>query len=140
MARQKSSCRAALRLLPVALPVSLLVLGHLLSALHALIVPHTVCVAHGVATHETQHRAPKAAASAAPHGQTIATAHDSSDAHEHCLLCTQPKYVFLGDRQIGAVLIPVSDRAQEPGVRDVPVIATARLLLIAPKQSPPASS
>jgi len=134
---QQSSAfgRAVLGLVATAV-AWVVVLAHLASTLHFALVSHDICAVHG----DLVHRATATLGHAAHHATGAAALPGSTEADdEHCPLLGRPH------DQLGLVTSPRLEVAppalapQTPGTPGVTLEPSrARLLLTAPKQSPPA--
>jgi len=131
MARRFSPLRAA-----VALVVSVLCqLGQINASVHEIAVRHVICAEHGDMAHAGQSTGPASSESATP--ATPALQSDRSvSSHEHCPLPgILGRQATLPSAQQGPT--PVAQLAAAPAHAGRSVAPGARLLLSAPKTSPP---
>ena len=129
---------ASLRVLALALTAAL-VLTQTSSALHELLVPHRVCAEHGHRIHAGQTASPRVDRPDGSQGPA-ARSHRAaeSDHHEHCAPPARPEPGGLPLlRAVVAMLAPIGQGSAFATTRVV-VHAGPAILLVAPKQSPPA--
>ena len=115
-----------------------LLVGHLSSVAHLLLVEHQRCPEHGELIHTT--RAPARPASAGPgHGvQAVAAAGNAVDGHndDHCLACATENPTAGAARASARPLI-LSVQGKAPSAFDRLTPSRTYILRLAPKTSPP---
>ena len=121
----------------MALVACLLVGAQLTSALHFVLVPHELCAEHGTFEHTAEH-APRVRHSAPRHGTSIDSS-ASTSAHEECQLLARrgDRLAVVPRTELAFLRLPLATERRLPPTATAAYCA-ADLLLIAPKQSPPA--
>ena len=129
---------ASLRWLAATLGAALL-LTQLSSALHELLVTHRVCAEHGHRIHASDAAGPNFDRPAGVRGPAAGTSRGAdSEHHEHCAAPARPDSAGVQlQRAAVAMLAPIAGKALAAPAR-VSVVAGPSILLVAPKQSPPA--
>jgi hypothetical protein len=120
-----------------ALGAHLCLTAQLLGVLHVLVVRHATCPSHG----ELTHGVPAAAVPQAP--RLTATARGATpaaieDQDEHCLMVATRRREMAGLTPVAALVMTVPAPPASPAVAaDTPIVASVRVLRLAPKTSPP---